>query len=165
MEPTSVKEEPTKTTVAKPEPWLEVTPDKPVVPSLDKGKEVEQEAPKQGVPSSILLSRAQREERLRKKAIELGEDPDKFITITAEDKSNSLTYRDRMETDARMCEFAIDSEEDPHDYMGMTVRERLIGEEVLRRKCEDKGIITHWLDTDEEWKKVIPILQENGLLW
>ncbi|PKY30168.1 hypothetical protein RhiirB3_447115 [Rhizophagus irregularis] len=110
-------------------------------------------------------ARAQREERLRKKAIELGENPVKFITITDEDKRESITFRYRMEGDARMCEYARGDDEDPHEHMEMTVRERLIGEEIIRRKYEDEGETSSWLDTDEEWRKVITILQENGMMW
>ncbi|GES76857.1 hypothetical protein GLOIN_2v1877063 [Rhizophagus clarus] len=111
--------------------------------------------------SAILLSRAQREERLRKKAVELGEDPDVFMTITKKDRLDSITFRDRMETDSRMCNWAEETEENPKEYMDMTVRERLIGEEIIRRSLEDEGVTSSWLDTDEKWKKTISILQEN----
>ncbi|GBC07841.1 hypothetical protein RclHR1_07720005 [Rhizophagus clarus] len=73
--------------------------------------------------------KSQREERLRRKAIELGEDPDKFVTITEKDKLDSISFRDRMKADARMCEYVKEGEEEPHEYiMEMTVRERLIRE-------------------------------------
>ncbi|CAG8625392.1 9598_t:CDS:2, partial [Diversispora eburnea] len=68
-------------------------------------------------------------------------------------------------TDARMCGYAKEAEEDPSEYMDMTVRERLISEEIIHRSLEEDGIISSWLDTDEEWKKTINILQENGMLW
>ncbi|PKY56851.1 hypothetical protein RhiirA4_477442 [Rhizophagus irregularis] len=116
-------------------------------------------------PSQTSGKDKEREERLRKKAIELGEDPVKFITITDEDKRESITFRYRMEGDARMCEYARGEDEDPREHMEMTVRERLIGEEIIRRKFEDEGETSSWLDTDEEWKKVITILQENGMMW
>ena len=35
----------------------------------------------------------------QKKAIELSENPDIFMTITEKDKLNSITFRDRMKTD------------------------------------------------------------------
>lgn len=57
------------------------------------------------------------------------------------------------------------TEEDPKEYMDMSVRERLIGEEIIQCSLEDKGITSSWLDTDEEWEKTINILQENGMLW
>ncbi|CAG8549884.1 16032_t:CDS:2, partial [Cetraspora pellucida] len=95
-------------------------------------------------------ARAQREERLRKRAIELGENPDDFMTITKKDKLDSITFRDRMEADARMCGYAKEVEEDPNEYMDMKIRERLMGEEIIRRDLEDDGVTTSWLDTDEE---------------
>ena len=117
------------------------------------------------VSSAILLARAQREERLRKKAVELSKDPDVFITITKKDRLDSIAFRDRMETDSRMCGWAEELEEDPKEYMDMKVRERLIGEEIIRRSLKDEGVTSSWLDTDEEWQKNISILQENGMLW
>ncbi|RGB22562.1 hypothetical protein C1646_775868 [Rhizophagus diaphanus] len=100
--------------------------------------------------SVILLSRAQREERLRKKAVELSEDPDVFMTITKKDRLNSITFRDRMETNSRMCGWAEKLEEDPKEYMDMKVQERLIGEEIIHRGLEDDGVTSSWLDTDEK---------------
>ena len=47
----------------------------------------------------------------------------------------------------------------------MTVRERLIGVEIIRRSLKDDGVATSWLDTDEKWKKTVSILQKNGMLW
>ncbi len=92
--------------------------------------------------SAILLARAQREERLRKKAVELGENPDVFMTITKKDRFDSTTFRDRMETNSRMCGYAKEMEKDPKEHMDMTVRERLIGEEIIRRSFEKDGIIS-----------------------
>jgi hypothetical protein len=137
-----------------------------VVYTPPKETNVKPDSPKSNeVSSAILLSRAQREERLRKKAVELGEDPDVFMTITEKDRLDSITFRDRMETDSRMCGWAEETEENPKEYMDMTVRERLIGEEIIRRSLEDEGVTSSWLDTDEKWKKTISILQENGMLW
>ena len=56
-------------------------------------------------------------------------------------------------------------EEDPKEHMDMTVRERLIGEEIIRHSLEVDRVATSWLDTDEKWKKMVSILQENGMLW
>ena len=58
-----------------------------------------------------------------------------------------------METDSRMYGYAKEMEEDPKEHMDMTVRERLIGEEIIRHSLEDEGVATSWLDTDEKWKK------------
>ncbi|RIB22894.1 hypothetical protein C2G38_2033205 [Gigaspora rosea] len=111
------------------------------------------------------MSRAQRKECLRKRSIDLGEDPDIFVTITEKDRLDSIAFRYKMEMDARMCGFAKESEENPGENMEMTVRERLIVEEIIRCDLEKKGITSSWLDTDEEWQKNISILQENGILW
>jgi len=64
-----------------------------------------------------------------------------------------------------MCDYAKEGREDPNEHMEMTVRERLIGEEIIRRELEDKGITASWLDTDEKWQKNVSILQESGMLW
>jgi hypothetical protein len=117
------------------------------------------------VSSDILMARTQREERLRKKAVELGEDPNVFVTITEKDRLDSKAFRDRMEIDSRMCGWAEETEDDPKEHMDMTVRERLIGEEIIRHSLEEDGIISSWFDTDEKWKKTVSILQENGMLW
>ena len=87
------------------------------------------------------------------------------MTITEKDRLDSIAFRDRIETDSRICGWAIETEDDPKEYMEMTVRERLIGEEILRRSLEEDGIISSWLDTDEKWKKTISIFQKNGMLW
>ncbi|PKY61834.1 hypothetical protein RhiirA4_487363 [Rhizophagus irregularis] len=169
---TSAADKPPKiieSAVARPESEHVVSPNPNPEPerTSGKGKEVERAPPQQDSPPTMFHvnpARAQREERLRKKAIELGEDPIKFVTITDEDRRDSLIYRDSMKSDARMCEWAKENEEDPHEFMEMTVRERLIGEEIIRRKFEDEGETSSWLDT-EEWKKVINALQEYGVLW
>ncbi|PKK56904.1 hypothetical protein RhiirC2_799071 [Rhizophagus irregularis] len=63
-----------------------------------------------------------------------------------------------------MCGWAIETEDDPKKYMESTVQKRLIGEEIIRHSFEKDGIISSWLDTDEEWQKNISILQENDIL-
>ena len=87
------------------------------------------------------------------------------MTITKKDRLDSIAFWDKMEIDARMCGYAKEVEEVSNEYMDMTVRERLIGEEIIRRSLKDKGVTSFWLDTDEKWKKTISILQENGMLW
>ena len=64
-----------------------------------------------------------------------------------------------------MCAWTTELEDDSKEHMDMTVRERLIGEEIIHRSLEDDGVATSWLDTDEKWKKTVSILQENGMLW
>ncbi|CAJ0848329.1 6444_t:CDS:1, partial [Entrophospora sp. SA101] len=137
----------------------------PVLSTNDEPKTSNEETPTQISYPPGYQTREQREIRLRQKAIKLGEDPEIFITITDKDKLDSIAFRDRMQTDARMCGYAKEAEENPSEYMDMTVRERLISEEIIRRSLEEDGITTSWLDTDEEWKKTINILQENGMLW
>ena len=75
------------------------------------------------------------------------------MTITEKGRLDSISFRDRMETDSRMCAWTIELEDDPKEHMDMTIRERLIGEEIIRRSLEEDGIISSWLDTDEKWKK------------
>ena len=89
------------------------------------------------VSSAILLTRAQREERLRKWAIDHGEDPDIFMTITEKDVNRSQEYRDRMMADAEVIEFARENKMNPNDLFYMTRRERLISEEIYLWEFED----------------------------
>ncbi|PKK57925.1 hypothetical protein RhiirC2_720896 [Rhizophagus irregularis] len=63
------------------------------------------------VSSAILLNRAQREQRFRKWAIDHGEDPDVFVTITEKDIRLSHEYRDRMMSDADAVNFAKEDRE------------------------------------------------------
>ena len=64
------------------------------------------------------------------------------MTITEKDRLDSIAFRDRMETDSRMCGYAKEMEEDPKEHMDMTVRERLIGEEIIRRSLEVDRVTT-----------------------
>ncbi|GES94252.1 hypothetical protein GLOIN_2v1765707 [Rhizophagus clarus] len=81
--------------------------------------------------------------------------------LSARASVKSALEKGQMETDSRMYGYAKDEKEDPNEYMDMTVRERLIGEEIIRREFKDDGITSSWLDTDEEWQKNISILQEK----
>ncbi|PKC57842.1 hypothetical protein RhiirA1_471874 [Rhizophagus irregularis] len=137
-----------------------------VVNLSSKETNVKHDSPKPNeVSSAILLARQQREERLRKKAVELGENPDAFVTITEKDRFDSITFRDRMVTDSRMCAWAIELDDNSKEHMDMTIRERLIGEEIICCSLKEDEIISSWLDTDKKWKKTVSILQENGMLW
>ncbi|CAG8487364.1 23155_t:CDS:10 [Cetraspora pellucida] len=108
------------------------------------------------------IPQEKRETHLRQKAIELGEDPNKFIIITEKNKLNSIAFRDRMQTDTRMCSYAKKTEKNPSEYMDMTMQKRLISEEIIHHSLEENKITLLWLDTDKEWKKTISILQANG---
>ena len=76
----------------------EITPDLPV---NDKSKSSNEKAISQPEPlPPSYLTREQREVRLRKWAVDHGENPDKFMTITEKDIDLSRIYRDRMMSDA-----------------------------------------------------------------
>ena len=82
------------------------------------------------VLSAILLTRAQREEHLRKWAIDHGKDPDIFMTITEKDVNQSRKYQDRMIADVKVIKFARENKMNPNDLFYMTRRERLISKEI-----------------------------------
>ncbi|PKK58966.1 hypothetical protein RhiirC2_795509 [Rhizophagus irregularis] len=69
-----------------------VKPISEVVNTLPKETSTDSPKPINQVSSAILLSRAQREERLRKRAVELGEDPNVFVTITEKDRLDSIAF-------------------------------------------------------------------------
>ncbi|RIA83722.1 hypothetical protein C1645_742868 [Glomus cerebriforme] len=71
------------------------------------------------------------------------------------DRLDSITFQDRMKTDAQIYNYAKEVEEVPNEYMDMSVYERLIGKEIICRELEEKGGTTSWLDTDEKWQKNI----------
>ncbi|PKB95043.1 hypothetical protein RhiirA5_476449, partial [Rhizophagus irregularis] len=81
-------------TVAKSELVVNLNPEPSRISG--KGKEVERAPPRQDSQPTIMPATAQREERLRKKAIKLGEDPVK------------------IGGDAQMCEYARGEGEDPY---------------------------------------------------
>ena len=112
-------------------------------------------------------TREQREIRLRQKAIELGEDPDKFVTITEKDRDLARIYYDKMMADAEIIEFARSDGVDPENYMELSRREKLICMEIDLRLYEDKGEPRAYtcIYNDEDWAKNIEILRENGYLW
>nr|CAG8585900.1 7794_t:CDS:2 [Entrophospora candida] len=75
-------------------------------------------------------------ECLYKYAIEHGEDPDKFSIITEAEKNRwaMRCFRDDLERDIHYYHSAIEIKEDPRKYHKfLTDRDRLIGEELLRR--------------------------------
>ncbi|RGB33240.1 hypothetical protein C1646_669529 [Rhizophagus diaphanus] len=85
---------------------------KPLEPEIDKPEVSKLSVQAQYIkPSSnelssiILLARQEREERLRKWAIDHGEDLDVFVTITEKDIRLSYEYRDRMMLDADAVDF------------------------------------------------------------
>ena len=95
---------------------------------------------------AIYPFRAEREAKLKEWAINNGENPNKFTKIRDEDKLKSKGFRDSMETYARMCIYAKEAEEDPKDYVSTKVgdrRDRLIGEEIIRRDLRRKESLLH----------------------
>ncbi|CAG8664918.1 8100_t:CDS:2, partial [Paraglomus brasilianum] len=102
--------------------------------------------------------------RLREWAIDHGEDPDRFMTITEKDRNLSRIYRDRIMSDAEIIDFARDQNLNPEELMDMSRRERLISEEIYLREWKDEGTPRSHVYNDEEWIKNIAILQESGYL-
>ncbi|CAG8489068.1 3409_t:CDS:2 [Cetraspora pellucida] len=76
--------------------------------SDDKSKSLE-------ISSDLLVSNVVNNEL--KTTIKLGENPDKFVTITEKDKLNSIAFYDRMQTDTRICSYAKKAEEDSNKYI------------------------------------------------
>ncbi|PKK55675.1 hypothetical protein RhiirC2_801789, partial [Rhizophagus irregularis] len=107
-------------------------------------------------------ARQQREEHLRKWAIDHGEDPDVFMTITEKDVNLFREYRDRMMADAEVIEFARENKMDLNDLFYMTRRKRVISEEIYLREFEDVGKSREYIYDDVEWQKNVSILQENA---
>ncbi|CAG8453939.1 9397_t:CDS:1 [Paraglomus occultum] len=141
----------------------EISLDLPVNDELKSGNEESNIQLKTYPPGYIL--RAEREKRLRQWAVDHGEDPDKFVTITEKDRNLAYTYHDRLCSDADMIQFAKDTDDDPNTLMDMSRRERLISEEIMLRLYEDDGNPRARSYDDEEWIEKIAILQENGYLW
>ncbi|PKK57454.1 hypothetical protein RhiirC2_721219 [Rhizophagus irregularis] len=118
-----------------PEPAI----DKPETNKPPKYIEQTSKVSRASKPSSneISSTRAQREERLRKWAIDHGEDPDVFVTITEKDIRLSHEYRDRMMSDADAVDFAKEDGMNINDIFYMSRRERLISEEIYLRNFEN----------------------------
>ena len=72
----------------------EISPD---LPGNDKSKLSNKEASTQSktYPPGY-IPRAEREKRLRQWAVDHGEDPDKFVTITEKDRDLAYIYHDRL---------------------------------------------------------------------
>ncbi|CAG8713987.1 14139_t:CDS:2 [Cetraspora pellucida] len=66
------------------------------------------------------INEEQREIRLRQKAIELGENPDKFITITEKDRDLARIYYDKIMADVKIIEFARSDGVDSENYMKLS---------------------------------------------
>ncbi|CAG8733546.1 7526_t:CDS:2, partial [Racocetra fulgida] len=94
---------------------------------------------------------------LRQYAIEHGMDPEEFSIITEAERNRWAIgcFPADLERDIRFYRGGIESKEDPGKYREfLTDRERLVGEELLRRSMVKSGLSTAWLDNlMEEWEK------------
>ncbi|RHZ81283.1 hypothetical protein Glove_122g45 [Diversispora epigaea] len=99
----------------------------------------------------------QPEASLRQYAIEHGMDPENFSVITEAEKNRWAMgcFRGDLERDIRCYQGGIKRKEDSRKYHKfLTDRERLVGEELLRRGILKSGLSITWLDDlMEEWEK------------
>ncbi|RHZ47839.1 hypothetical protein Glove_566g30 [Diversispora epigaea] len=140
----------------------------PDLPMNDKLKfSNEESTPQLEKAPSSLPTRAEREARFRECAVKYGEDPDKFVTITEKDRDLVMIFQDKMMADAEIIDFAREEGRDPEEDMELTRRDKLICMEIKLRMYEDDGEPRSYtrIYDDEEWKKNIAILRENGYLW
>ena len=90
-------------------------------------------------------------------AIEHEMDPEKFSVITEAEKKRWTMgcFRGDLERDIRCYRGGIKRNEDTRKYHKfLTDRDRLVGEELLRRSIQKSGLSTAWLDDlMEDWKK------------
>ncbi|RHZ80875.1 hypothetical protein Glove_131g89 [Diversispora epigaea] len=142
-------------------------PNTPVNNSPKISPDNEESTPQPETGSSSLPTKAERETRLRECAVKYGEDSDKFVTITEEDKDLVVIFRDKMMADAEIIDFAREEGHDPEEDIELTRRDKLICIEIKLRMYEDDGEPRSYtcIYDDKEWKKNIAILQENGYLW
>ncbi|CAG8788262.1 3196_t:CDS:2, partial [Racocetra fulgida] len=100
----------------------------------------------------------QPEASLRQYAIEHGMDPEKFSVITEAEKNRWAMgcFPADLERDIRFYRGGIERNEDTRKYHKfLTDRDRLVGEELLRRSILKSGLSTAWLDDlMNEWEKI-----------
>jgi len=100
----------------------------------------------------------QPEAGLRQYAIEHGIDPEKFSVIIEAEKNRWAMgcFREDLERDIRFYRGGIERQEDTRKYHKfLTDRDRLIGEELLRRSILKSGLSTTWLDDlMKEWEEI-----------
>ncbi|CAG8686621.1 2191_t:CDS:2, partial [Ambispora leptoticha] len=98
------------------------------------------------------------EASLRQYAIEHKMDPGKFSIITEAEKKRWIMgcFRDDLERDIRCYQGGIKRKEDPRKYHKfLTDRDRLVGEELLRRSILKSRLSTVWLDDlMKEWEEI-----------
>ncbi|CAG8499115.1 16872_t:CDS:2 [Cetraspora pellucida] len=78
----------------------------------------------------------------------------KIIEQSQKDQTSKLPESIKLisghEEHLRKRAIELEAEEDPKEYMNMSVQERLIEEEIIHRDLENKEITSSWLNTDEE---------------
>ncbi|CAG8621364.1 10364_t:CDS:1, partial [Ambispora leptoticha] len=87
--------------------------------------------------------------RLYQYAIEHKMDPEKFSIVTEAEKNrwDGECFREDLERDIRFYRGGIERKEDTRKYHKfLTDRDRLVGEELLRRGIIKSGLSTAWLD-------------------
>jgi len=96
--------------------------------------------------------------RLYQYAIEHGMDPEKFSVVTEVEKNRWAMgcFREDLERYIRFYRGGIERQEDTRIYRKfLTDRDRLIGEELLRRSIVKSGLSTTWLDDlMKEWEEI-----------
>ncbi|CAG8615764.1 3514_t:CDS:2, partial [Ambispora gerdemannii] len=75
-------------------------------------------------------------------------------------------FRDDLERDIRLYREGIKRNEDTRKYHKfLTDRERLVGEELLRRSILKSGLSIAWLDNlMEEWEKIHTQFRDSSVL-
>ncbi|CAG8773809.1 21500_t:CDS:1, partial [Gigaspora margarita] len=91
-------------------------------------------------------------------AIEHGINPKEFSIITEAERNRWAMgcFPADLERDIRFYRGGIKRKEDPRKYRKfLTDRERLVGEELLRRSILKSGLSTAWLDDlMKEWEEI-----------
>ena len=131
--------------------------------TVTNGNDLTSVTPQASVPSAssrtpIPRTNPNKMECLYQYAVEHGLDPEKFSIVTEADKKRwaGESFRGILEVDMRFYCGAIEGkEEDPRKYRKfLTDRERMIGEELLRRDILKHRSSTAWLDDlMKEWEK------------
>ena len=85
-------------------------------------------------------------------------DPEKFSIVTEAEKNRwaMKCFRGYLERDIRFYQGALERKKDPRKYHKfLTDRDRLVGEELLRRSILKSGLSTAWLDNlMKEWEEI-----------
>ncbi|RIB17909.1 hypothetical protein C2G38_2186052 [Gigaspora rosea] len=116
---------------------------KKVILAIQSSPEIQVSISNKTLNSSIPVSN---QNKIYQYAIEHGEDPEKFSIITKAEKNRWTMgcFRKDLERDIRFYHGGIKRKEDPRKYHKfLTDRDRLIGEELLRRNSENKKRVSN----------------------